>query len=96
MVQRSEPGRSRWGQKLRGASPVAGRDELAAGAVPAAQAGDSTGLPAGSVMAEHPGVADQPAANPVAADQPTTTGVPAPGAVAVARHIRVLSHSGTS
>jgi len=53
MDQRSEPGRSRWGQKLRGASPVAGRDELVTGAVPAAQAGDSAGLPAGSAMAEH-------------------------------------------
>ena len=67
MVQRSEPGRSRWGQKLRGASPVAGRDELAAGAVPAAQAGDSTGLSAGPAVAEHPDMAGQQAADPVAA-----------------------------
>src|SRR5215471_7149637 len=86
MGQRSEPGRPRWGQKLRGASPIAGRDELVAAAVPEAQAADSTGLPAGFVMAEHPGMAGQPAANPVAAGQPAATGVPAPGAVAVARH----------
>src|SRR5262245_2103296 len=84
--QQSEPGRPRWGQTLRGASPVAGRDELVTGAGPEAQAGDSTGLPAGSAMAEHPGAAGQPAANPVAAGRPAGTGVPAPGAVAVARH----------
>src|SRR6516165_12045000 len=86
MSQRSEPGRPRWGQKLRGASGVAGRDELVTAAVPAAQAGDGTGLPAGSAMAEHRGMAGQPAAGPVAAGQPAGTGVPAPGAVAVARH----------
>lgn len=86
MGQRSEPGRPRQGQKLRGASPVAERDELVAGAVPEAQAGDSTGLPAGFVMAEHPGLAGQPAADPVAAGQPAVTGAPAPGTVAVARH----------
>src|SRR5262245_16454874 len=76
MGQQSMPGRPWWGQKLRGVSPVAGRDELVTGAVAEAQAGDSTGLPAGSAMAEHPGMAGQPAAN----------AVPAPGAVAVARH----------
>src|SRR5215470_6242181 len=86
MGQQSKPGRPRWGQKLRGASPAAGRDELVTGAVPEAQAGDSTGLPAGSASAEPPGMAGQPAANPVAAGQPAATGVPAPGAVAVARH----------
>jgi len=81
MGQQSKPGRPRWGQKLRRASPVAGRDELVTGAVPEAQAGESTGLPAGSAMAEHLGIAGQPAANPVAAAE-----VRAPGAVAVARH----------
>jgi uncharacterized membrane protein len=86
MGQQSKPGRPRWGQKLRGASPVAGRDEPVTGAVPEAQAGDGTGLPAGSAMAERPGMAGQPAANPVAAGQPAATGVPAPGAVAVADH----------
>jgi uncharacterized membrane protein len=75
MGQQSKPGRPRRGRKLRGASRVAGRDELATGTVPEAQAGDSTGLPAGSAMAEHPGRAGQPAA-----------GVPAPGAVAAAPH----------
>src|SRR5215470_19130870 len=85
MGQQSNPGRPRWGQKLRRASPVAGPGELVTGAVPEAQAGDSPGLPAGSAMAEHPGVAAQPAANPVAAGQPAATAVPAPGAVAVAR-----------
>ena len=29
-IDDAEPGRLRWGQKLRGGSPVAGRDELAA------------------------------------------------------------------
>ena len=76
MGQQSEPGRPRWGQKLRGASPVAERDELVTSAVPEAQAEDSTGLPAGSAMAEHQGMAGQPA----------ITGVSAPEAVAVARH----------
>src|SRR5215471_15857130 len=84
--QQPGPGRLRWGQTLRGASPVAGRDELVTGAVPEAQAGDSTGLPAGSAMAEHPDMASQPAASAVAAGRPAATGVPAPGAVAVARH----------
>jgi hypothetical protein len=37
MGQQSELGRPRWGQKLRGASPVAERDELVAGAVSEAQ-----------------------------------------------------------
>jgi len=64
MDQQSGPGRPRWGQTLRGAPPLAGRDELVTGAVPEAQAGDNTGLPAGSAMAEHPGVAGQPAASP--------------------------------
>ena len=86
MGQQSEPGRPRWGQTLRGASPVAGRDELVTGAVPEAQAGDGAWLPAGSVTAEHPGVAGRPAAGPVAAGQPAGTGVPAPGADAVAGH----------
>src|SRR5215467_5481599 len=86
MGQQSEPGRPRWGQKLRGASQVAGRDEPVTGAVPEAQAGVSTGLPAGSATAEQPGMAGQPAANPVAAGQPAVTGVLAPEAVAVARH----------
>src|SRR5262245_30975330 len=83
MGQQSKPGRPRWGQKLRGASPAAGRDELVTGAVPEAQAGDSTGRPAGSATAEHPAMAGQPAANPVAAGQPAATGVSAPEAVAV-------------
>src|SRR5215475_398161 len=86
MGQQSKPGRPRWGQKLRGASPAAGRDEPVTGAVPEAQAGDSTRLPAGSAIVERPGMAGQPAANPVAAGQPAATGVSAPEAVAVARH----------
>src|SRR5262245_33378385 len=86
MDQRSEPGRPRWGQKLRGASPVAGCDELVADPVPEARAGDGTGLPAGSAMAEHPGMAAQPAASPMAAGQLAVTGRPAPGAVAAGRH----------
>src|SRR6516225_6209529 len=64
MDQQSGPGRPQWDQTLRGASPVAGRDELVTSAVPEAQAGDNTGLPAGSTIAEHPGVAGQPAASP--------------------------------
>ena len=43
MGQQSKPGRPRWGQKVRGASPVAGRDELVTSAVPEVQAGDNTG-----------------------------------------------------
>src|SRR5215468_10255473 len=86
MGQQSKPGRPRWGQKLRGASPVAGRDEPVTSAVPEAQAADSTGLPAGSAMAERPGMAGQPAANAVAAGQGAAAGDPAPGAVAVASH----------
>src|SRR5215470_17052211 len=85
MGQQSKPGRPRWGQKLRGASRAAGRDEVVTGAVPEAQAGDSTRLPAGSALAEHPGMAGPPAASPVAAGQPAATGVPPPAAVAVAR-----------
>src|SRR5215468_8619604 len=84
--QPPEPARPQRDQKLREASPAAGRDELVTGATPEAQAGESTGLPAGSAVAEHPGMAGQPAANPVAAGQPAATEVPAPGAVAVARH----------
>ena len=83
------PGEQEHGSPVSGwreAPRVAGRDELVAGTVPEAQAGDSTGLPAGSVMAEHPGMAGQPATDPVAAGQPAGTGVPAPGAVAVAGH----------
>jgi uncharacterized membrane protein len=86
MGQQSEPGRLRWGRRLRGAPPVAGRDELVTGAIPEAQAGDGTGLPAGSGMAEDPGMAGQPAAGPVPAGQPAATGVAAPGAVAAAGH----------
>src|SRR5215469_4963993 len=51
-----------------------------------AETGDSTGLPAGSAMAEHPGMAGEPAADPGAAGQPAATGIPAPGAVAVDGH----------
>jgi uncharacterized membrane protein len=85
MGQQSKPGRPRWGQKLRGASRVAGRDEPVTGAAPEAQAGDSPGLLAGSALAEHPGRAGQPAENPVAAGQPAASRVSTPGAVAVAR-----------
>src|SRR5262245_25682322 len=73
MGQPPEPARPQRDQRLREASQPAGRDELVAGATPEADAGDGTGPPAGSAMAEHPDMARQPAA-------------PAPGAVAVAGH----------